>query len=67
MAHHPIHILKETVMSQTRRINLAAMVIGFATIVVTHAIAQRDAQPTNDLPNSYKSVEGWAKLPAGRS
>ncbi|MCX5763913.1 MAG: hypothetical protein NTU67_04685 [Gemmatimonadetes bacterium] len=23
-------------------------------------------QPTNDLPNPYKTVEGWAKLPAGR-
>ncbi|HYV98486.1 MAG TPA: peptidyl-alpha-hydroxyglycine alpha-amidating lyase family protein [Gemmatimonadaceae bacterium] len=23
--------------------------------------------PTNDAPNPYKSIEGWAKLPAGRT
>src|SRR6185369_16332592 len=23
--------------------------------------------PTNDLPNPYRTVEGWAKLPAGRT
>lgn len=28
-------------------------------------VAQSDA-PTNDAPNQYKTVEGWAKLPAGR-
>lgn len=25
-----------------------------------------DMQPTNDLPNPYRTVEGWAKMPAGR-
>lgn len=25
------------------------------------------AAPTNDLPNPYRSVEGWAKMPAGRT
>ncbi len=24
-------------------------------------------QPTNDLPNPYRTIEGWAKMPAGRS
>ena len=28
---------------------------------------QGAAAPTNDLPNPYRSVEGWAKLPAGRT
>jgi len=25
-----------------------------------------DMAPTNDLPNPYQTIEGWAKLPAGR-
>jgi sugar lactone lactonase YvrE len=25
-----------------------------------------DAQPTNDQPNPYRTVEGWAKMPEGR-
>ena len=29
------------------------------------ALAQTDA-PTNDAPNPYHVVEGWAKLPNGR-
>ena len=28
--------------------------------------AWMSATPTNDLPNPYNTVEGWAKLPAGR-
>src|SRR5438552_14215426 len=23
--------------------------------------------PTNDLPNPYRTIEGWARMPAGRS
>ena len=30
------------------------------------AFAQGDVAPTNDAPNPYKTVEGWAKLPEGR-
>ena len=29
--------------------------------------AQAMASPTNDAPNLYQSVEGWAKLPEGRT
>src|SRR6185436_8881251 len=28
--------------------------------------AWRTATPTNDAPNPYNTIEGWAKLPAGR-
>src|SRR5262245_55189574 len=28
--------------------------------------AWSSATPTNDAPNPYNTVEGWAKLPAGR-
>jgi sugar lactone lactonase YvrE len=31
------------------------------------AEAWRSATPTNDLPNPYRTIEGWAKLPEGRT
>ncbi len=31
------------------------------------APAQGQVPPTNDLPNPYRTIEGWAKLPPGRS
>jgi DNA-binding beta-propeller fold protein YncE len=39
---------------------LPAMVDGQASTQATMA-------PTNSLPNPYRTIEGWAKLPAGRS
>jgi sugar lactone lactonase YvrE len=38
-----------------------------AVIAVTGAIAQSTVAPTNDAPNPYETVEGWAKMPAGRT
>ncbi len=31
------------------------------------AFAQADMAPTNDLPNPYQTIEGWAKMPEGRT
>ncbi|HVT40954.1 MAG TPA: hypothetical protein VHE78_18095 [Gemmatimonadaceae bacterium] len=31
------------------------------------ARAQPDMQPTNNLPNPYRTIEGWAKMPPGRT
>jgi sugar lactone lactonase YvrE len=31
------------------------------------ALAQPDIKPTNDFPNPYRTVEGWAKMPEGRT
>jgi hypothetical protein len=31
------------------------------------ASAQTAPAPTNDAPNPYKSIEGWAKMPTGRT
>jgi sugar lactone lactonase YvrE len=31
------------------------------------AAAQADMPPTNDLPNPYQTIEGWATLPEGRT
>lgn len=40
-----------------------------ATVLFTIIAANADAQvaPVNDLPNPYATVEGWAKMPAGRT
>jgi len=35
--------------------------------VASPLFAQADMKPTNDLPNPYKTVEGWAKMPEGRT
>jgi len=39
-----------------------------SVLIVAGAIAQAqgDVKPTNDAPNPYQSIEGWAKLPEGR-
>ena len=40
----------------------------FSLIMVSASvIAQTSAKPTNDLPNPYTTIEGWAKLPEGRT
>jgi DNA-binding beta-propeller fold protein YncE len=31
------------------------------------ALPQAAAQPTNDAPNPYRTVEGWARMPEGRA
>jgi sugar lactone lactonase YvrE len=38
-----------------------------AIIVSTGPSAQGPAAPTNDAPNPYQTIEGWAKMPAGRT
>ena len=41
--------------------------LALACTFAARAPAQGSAPPTNDLPNPYRTVEGWAKLPAGRT
>src|SRR5688572_31366426 len=45
--------------------------LAFACVGVLVAPALAGAQaaqtPTNDAPNPYQTLEGWAKLPAGRT
>lgn len=38
-----------------------------AIFLATALQAQPAVQPTNSLPNPYQTVEGWAKMPAGRT
>jgi streptogramin lyase len=50
------------------RLSGATLLVGAAALLgLGPASAQRDTAPTNDLPNPYQSVEGWAKLPEGRT
>src|SRR6266545_456993 len=57
-------------MSQTRRaagLALLAATVGVVGFSGRHAGAQAMASPTNDAPNPYQSIEGWAKLPEART
>jgi DNA-binding beta-propeller fold protein YncE len=36
-------------------------------LLATAAYAQQPPSPTNDAPNPYETVAGWAKLPEGRT
>jgi DNA-binding beta-propeller fold protein YncE len=47
---------------------LRAMVIGGVAALVSVALAaQAKVEPTNDAPNPYQTIEGWAKMPEGRT
>lgn len=55
-------------MSHVRR---AAFGLGVAVVALAISASsvstQGSDQPTNDLPNPYQTISGWAKLPAGRT
>lgn len=50
-------------MSDARRAKLALAVACAALL----SPAMAASQPTNDAPNPYRTVEGWAKMPEGRT
>ncbi|MEO8335460.1 MAG: peptidyl-alpha-hydroxyglycine alpha-amidating lyase family protein [bacterium] len=45
----------------------ASSQFALALLCASSAYAQPAARPTNDAPNPYRTVEGWAKLPDGRT
>ena len=49
------------------RFVLAVAIVTLLTMSAGGAYTQNNSQPTNDLPNPYQTIEGWAKMPAGRS
>src|SRR6188474_3715779 len=64
-------------MGRALRVGLVAAGVAALGILTGGAFAQAPAQapasgawmsatPTNDAPNPYNTIEGWAKLPAGR-
>src|SRR5262249_25584594 len=65
----PRELVGEAVMRPAKPLLFATTVAGAALTIVLAPIgfAQSDVQPTNDLPNPYQSIEGWAKLPEGRA
>ena len=47
---------------------LRTMVIGGVAALVSVALAaQAKVEPTNTAPNPFQTVEGWAKMPEGRT
>ena len=44
---------------------VVAALISAATVGAAHA--QADIKPTNDAPNPFRTIEGWAKLAEGRT
>ena len=53
------------------RVSLAIALVASMIVVAAPwrgpARAQTAIQPTNDAPNPYTTIEGWAKMPAGRT
>ena len=45
----------------------AALLLSTTVLLRGQAVPQASMQPTNDLPNPYRTIEGWAKLPTGRA
>ena len=46
---------------------LATALVGATAILTAGSLAQTKIEPTNSAPNPYQTVEGWAKLPEGRT
>lgn len=46
------------------RMGVACSVVALAAVAVT---AQVKIEPTNSAPNPYVTIEGWAKMPEGRT
>jgi DNA-binding beta-propeller fold protein YncE len=55
-------------MPYTNRLKLLRlMTVAAMTLCGADAHAEGDVQPTNDLPNPYRTVAPWGKLPEGRT
>jgi DNA-binding beta-propeller fold protein YncE len=56
-------------MSHARRLPQPSSLATLALLAIWPATAlpQAAVQPTNDAPNPYQAVEGWARMPEGRA
>jgi sugar lactone lactonase YvrE len=49
------------------RLTLAAAIVAVLAMSVGRVYTQSNVQPVNDVPNPYRTVENWAKMPEGRT
>src|SRR3977135_47457 len=49
------------------RLTLSAFVVAVLALSADNAFPQSNIQPVNDPPNPYQTIEGWAKMPEGRT
>jgi streptogramin lyase len=54
-------------MSISLRVRLTLTAAIIATSSAVSVYTQTSSQPVNDLPNPYQTIEGWAKMPEGRT
>ena len=54
-------------MSNRVTLTLSVAIVAVLSISAGKAHTQANLQPINDLPNPYTTVEGWAKMPEGRT
>ena len=54
-------------MSRARHMRNAILAAGIVATALSGVRTFGQAQATNDAPNPYQSIEGWAKLPEGRT
>lgn len=56
--------------TKARRVNLSLIAAIVAALLLISAgrayVEAAEVQPTNSLPNPYRAIENWAKLPPGR-
>ena len=51
----------------TARLRLFCLLVLACVLWLCADPAEAQMKPINDLPNPYRSIEGWAKMPPGRS
>lgn len=49
------------------RFTLVAAIVAVIAFYPARSYTEGDVQPVNDLPNPYRTVENWAKMPEGRT
>jgi sugar lactone lactonase YvrE len=49
------------------RLTLATAIVAVLSMSAGRAYTQSGTQPVNDPPNPYQTIEGWAKMPEGRT
>jgi DNA-binding beta-propeller fold protein YncE len=54
-------------MSRSIGMKRAALIAASVLFALSGAVLAQNVAPTNNLPNPYKSITDWAKMPAGRS